>query len=80
MMPTLINITPFMGITPIIEQRFLKIEMKRIPSMRNIKKVLLRKTNTAFKLTNIGKILKIIVLTIMISYKILARITARTKI
>jgi len=48
--------------------------------MRNIKKVLLRKTNTAFKLTNIGKILKIIVLTIMISYKILARITARTKI
>jgi len=79
-MPTLINITPFMGITPIIEQRFLKIEMKRIPSMRNIKKVLLRKTNTAFKLTNIGKILKIIVLTIMISYKILARITARTKI
>ena len=79
MMRTQINIAPCLGIAPIIELCFRKIEMKKIPSMRNIKKALLRKTNTAFKLTDIGKIHKAIII-IMISYKTLAKIPARTEI
>lgn len=77
MMLILINITPIQGIITI--QLFLKIKMKKIRSMRNIKKVLLRKTNIAFKQTNIGKIHKIIIAIIMIIYKIWMKIAVMRK-